>query len=453
MPLEKNQIIPLVIESISNDGNGVGRFQGQAVFVPGSAVGDCLECKIIKAAKKYAVARIEQITEAGPGRVSSDCPASSQCGGCTFRHMTYKAELEAKYHFVADALQRIGGFSVIPQPPLPSPQINRYRNKVQYPVAAGANQAFYWGFFATRSHRIVTCDDCLLQPELINRVAAHTATVLGQLGLSPYQEQNQSGLVRHIGLRRGHYTGQILVCLVVTRFDFEGKDRLAAALTKSFPEITTILLNKNNANTNVIYGPQSEILYGDGWIEDTLCGVPLRLNEHTFSQVNTLAAEQLFALVQQLAAPSNETVLLDLYCGTGVIGLSMAGKCRQLVGVELTPQSIESARQSATAMGLANTRFICGDAGNAAQQLASERLHPHIVVVDPPRKGMDIEAAQAILQMCPQRIVMVSCNPSTLARDLRLLADGGYQLNSAHPVDMFPRTRHVECVCLLERTS
>lgn len=452
MPLHKNQIVPLTIDSISNDGNGVGRFEGQVVFVPGTACGDSLQVKIIRPSNRYAFGRVEQVVAAGPSRIKADCPASAQCGGCSFRHISYEAELEAKHGFVADALKRIGGLAVVAKAPLSSPQEARYRNKVQYPVAADAEGKLCWGFYAARSHRIVSCEDCLLQPKVVNDIAGRTALVLEKLGMAPYSEETQKGLVRHIALRHGHYSGQLLLCLVVTSLNFKGREDLAAQLLALCPEITTIILNKNTTRTNVIYGKQSEVIYGDGWIEDRLCEVPLKLNERTFAQVNTLAAEQLFGLVRQLAAVDKDTVLLDLYCGTGVIGLSMARDCKTLIGVEVVAESVESAKQSASAMKVDNTRFLCEDAGSAAARLAQEGLRPQVVVVDPPRKGMDAPAMEALLAMEPKRVVMVSCNPATLARDLLLLNKAGYEIKEVQPVDMFPRTKHVECVALAEHS-
>lgn len=450
MPLHKNQIISLVIENISSDGNGVGRFDGMAVFVPATAAGDVLQVKIVKPSKSYAYGRIEQIVTPGEGRQIPDCPISGVCGGCSFRHLTYTAELAAKQAFVDDAVRRLGKLDFPASPILPSPEADRYRNKVQYPLAADPDGALAYGFYADRSHRVIPCQDCLLQPLATNRLAAHIVAVLAQMGADAYDETTHRGLVRHITLRRGAHSGEVLVCLVLNGTALPNNNAFVAALTAAHPEIKTIVLNQNWDATNVIHGKTSTAIYGPGVISDTLCGVPMQLNEHTFAQVNTPAAQQLFSVARSFAAPGRDTTLLDLYCGTGVIGLSMARQCKALLGVELVAEAVESARQSAAQMGLANTRFICADAGEAARALAEEGSKPDVIVLDPPRKGASPEALAAIVRLAPARVVMVSCNPATMARDLAELAGAGYHLSRLQPVDLFPRTKHVECVALME---
>lgn len=449
MPYHKNQIIPLQIDSISSDGSGVGRHEGKVIFVPNTAVGDVLQVQILKDTKTHAFARVHQIVTPGEGRVKPDCPISATCGGCSFRHLSYEAELAAKRGFVQDALQRIGHLDIEVPPVLPSPAQNRYRNKAQYPVAANAGGELVYGFYAARSHRIIPCADCLLQPEILNQIAARSAQLLSQMNIPAYNEATHTGLVRHIYLRRGGHSGQIMLCLVLAHPALPHAEELASILTAEFPEITTILLNINTAKTNVILGRQNTILHGPGFIEDSLCGVPLRLGPFSFSQVNTPGAEQLFGLAKAYAALQTGDTLLDLYCGAGVIGLSMATDAKQLIGIEVVPESIKNARASAQQMGLSNTRFLCADAGEAAAQLAVEGIRPTVITADPPRKGCDEATINAMLQMAPQRIVMVSCNPATLARDLAALSNGGYHVQKLQPVDLFPRTKHVETVVLL----
>lgn len=450
--LHKNQLIQLTITSLSSDGNGVGRYEGKAVFVPGTAPGDTLTVRVVKDAKQYTYGRVEQVVTPGPGRITPDCPIALRCGGCTFRHLTYEAELAAKHTFVQDALRRIGGLDITAQPVMPSPAVNRYRNKAQYPVAPGSDDSgILYGFYADRSHRIIPCADCLLQPETVNRIAARTAQLLREIGVSAYDETAHSGLVRHIYIRQGWHSGEVMLCLVTTTHHFPQKELLADTLRADFPEITTILLNINPDKTNVILGQKNVLLYGSGVIHDTLCGVPLQLGPLSFSQVNTPGAEQLFAIAKQFAAPSPDDTLLDLYCGAGVIGLSMAREVKQLIGVEIVAEAIENAKAAANEMGLSNTRFLCADAGTAAAQLAQEGARPSIITVDPPRKGCDEATIAAMLAMQPQRIVMVSCNPATLARDLARLVQGGYTVQAVQPVDMFARTKHVECVVLMSK--
>ncbi|MDL2218826.1 23S rRNA (uracil(1939)-C(5))-methyltransferase RlmD [Ruminococcaceae bacterium OttesenSCG-928-O06] len=451
MPLVKNQLIPLSIGAISSDGNGIGRHDGQAVFVPATAVGDTVQVRITKVQKQYAYARPEEVLQPGPGRREEDCPVSRVCGGCNFRHLTYEAELCAKQGFVADALRRIGHLDVSPRPICPSPQEDRYRNKVQYPVAAGQNGELLTGFYAAHSHRVVPCQDCLLQPQLLNRIAARAAALLQGAGAAAYNEATQTGLVRHLYLRQSTQSGGVLLCFVLAGRALPGGGTVETALLQKFPEIETIVLNHNPKNTNVVLGRENRVLYGKGTLNDSLCSVPLKLGVHSFAQVNAAGAEKLFGFAAAFAAPQKHEVLLDLYCGTGVIGLSMAASAKRLIGVDIVPPAIESARESAQKMGLSNTNFLCADAAGAAARLAAQGEKPDVIVLDPPRKGAGAATLQAVLAMAPQRIVMVSCNPATLARDLAILATGGYAVDIVQPVDLFPRTKHVECVCLLTK--
>lgn len=451
MPLAKNQIIQLQIDSLSSDGNGVGRFEGQVIFVPACAPGDTLDVRIVKTAKNHAFGKIENIACSGAGRQASDCPISAYCGGCSFRHILYNTELIAKQGFVQDALRRIGGQTITCLPILPSPQEHHYRNKAQYPVTQNDEGELVYGFYAQRSHRIIPFDKCRLQPEIVNSIASYAAESLHQLGVTGYNEAQGSGLVRHICIRKAVHTEETLLCLVLTSPSFPCQKEFIAAMVNKFPCITSIVFNINKKRTNVIYGEKNLAVFGCGEMQDSIAGVPLWLGPVSFSQVNTYGAELLFSIVKEWAALQPEDILLDLYCGAGVIGLSMASACKKMIGVEIVPESIQSARRSAQAMGLSNTSFYCEDAGSAAARLAAEGIRPDVITVDPPRKGCDTATLQAIITMQPRRIVMVSCNPATMARDVAVLADNGYTIQKVQPVDMFPRTRHVECIVLLER--
>ena len=454
MPLQKNQIIPLTIQRLSNDGSGVGHWDGEAVFVPGTAPGDSIQARIVKDCKRYAFGIVEALETASPDRIPLDCPVAGPCGGCSLRHLRYQAELQAKEAAVADAFRRIGGLDVAIQPILPSPEVDRYRNKVQYPVGKDKDGHLCIGFYAGRSHRIVPCADCKLQPTVLNEIGNALCGLLEQYGVQPYDEQSGKGLVRHIFLRRGAHSGQIMVCLVCTRSRLPHADEIVQQLCRRFDAIRTILINVNREKTNVILGLENQILYGPGFIEDTLCGVPVQLGPLSFYQVNTPGAEQLYRVAAEYAASSSDDLLLDLYCGMGTIGLSMVQRCRELIGVEIIPEAIESAKANAARMGAevaAKSRFFCADAGEAASRLASEGLAPDIVVVDPPRKGCDQATLSAIVKMAPCRLVYVSCNPATAARDCAILQQSGYSVDKVQPVDMFPRTGHVETVILLSK--
>ena len=457
MPLQKNQILTLRIERLSSDGSGVAHSaDGEAVFVPGTAPGDEARVRIVKDCGRYAFGILDELLTPSPDRIPVDCPVAGPCGGCSLRHLDYAAELRAKQESVLDAFRRIGGLEVPVLDILPSPDVDRYRNKVQFPVGIDKNGVPCIGFYAGRTHRIVPCPDCKLQPSVLNEIGNALCAFFAQQVIRPYDEQSGKGLVRHIFLRRGAHSGQIMVCLVCTRAKLPHAEQLCTALRGQFPAISTILLNVNAKNTNVILGSENHILYGPGYIEDTLCGVPVRLGPLSFYQVNTLAAERLYGVAAQYAQLTPDDTLLDLYCGMGTIGLSMAGQCRELIGVEIVPEAIESAKANAARMGeavAAKSRFFCADAGQAATQLAAEGLHPDIVMLDPPRKGCDEATLSAVARMAPKRVVYVSCNPATAARDAAWLEQNGYHAEKVQPVDLFPRTKHCECVLLMSKVQ
>ena len=457
MPLQKNQILTLRIERLSSDGSGVAHSaDGEAVFVPGTAPGDEARVRIVKDCGRYAFGILDELLTPSPDRIPVDCPVAGPCGGCSLRHLDYAAELRAKQESVLDAFRRIGGLEVPVLDILPSPDADRYRNKVQFPVGIDKNGVPCIGFYAGRTHRIVPCPDCKLQPSVLNEIGNALCAFFAQQGIRPYDEQSGKGLVRHIFLRRGAHSGQIMVCLVCTRAKLPHAEQLCTALRGQFPAISTILLNVNAKNTNVILGSENHILYGPGYIEDTLYGVPVRLGPLSFYQVNTLAAERLYGVAAQYAQLTPGDTLLDLYCGMGTIGLSMAEQCRELIGVEIVPEAIESAKANAARMGeavAAKSRFFCADAGQAATQLAAEGLHPDIVMLDPPRKGCDEATLSAVVRMAPRRVVYVSCNPATAARDAAWLEQNGYHAEKVQPVDLFPRTKHCEAVLLLSKLN
>ena len=455
MPLQKNQILTLRIERLSSDGSGVAHSpDGETVFVPGAAPGDEADVRIVKDCKRYAFGILDHLRTPSPDRIPVDCAVAGPCGGCSLRHLDYTAELRAKQENVTDAFRRIGGLDVPVLDICPSPEVDRYRNKVQFPVGLDKNGNPCIGFYAGRTHRIVPCPDCKLQPGVLNDIGNALCRFFAENGIQPYNEETGRGLVRHIFLRRGAHSGQIMVCLVCTRPNFPHADALCTRLREQFADIATILLNVNSKNTNVILGTETHTLYGPGYIEDTLCGVPVQLGPLSFYQVNTLAAERLYGIAAQYAQLTPDDLLLDLYCGMGTIGLSMVDHCRELVGVEIVPEAIESAKSNAARMGdavAAKSCFFCADAGQAATRLAAEGLHPDVVMLDPPRKGCDEATLSAVVRMAPRRVVYVSCNPATAARDAAWLEQNGYHAEKVQPVDLFPRTKHCETVVLLSK--
>ncbi|MBR2028875.1 MAG: 23S rRNA (uracil(1939)-C(5))-methyltransferase RlmD [Oscillospiraceae bacterium] len=447
--IKKNDIITLEITDISSDGNGVGKYENIAVFVPMTAVGDVCKVKILKVLSSYCFGKTEEIITPSPDRTENKCPNFAKCGGCDFLHISYEAEKTAKRNFVKSCFERIGKIDVPVNGTLSCDKIHRYRNKAQFPVRKDENGKAITGFFAQRSHRIIPCNDCLLQPELLNEIAEYIVDRLNQLGIKAYDEEKFTGLIRHIYFRYGEVTDQLMVCLVSTRRKVWKIDVLVKDLTEKYPMIKTVVLNINDKNTNVILGEENIMLFGDGNIQDILCGVKITLSPHSFYQVNREGAEHLYTIAKNALKLTKDDTLLDLYCGAGTIGLSMAKDVKTLVGVEIIPEAIENAKENAKVNKIKNARFICSDAGMAAQMLAGEGFRPSAVVLDPARKGCDENTLNAVLTMAPERIAMISCNPSTAARDCRYLAENGYKVEFIQPFDMFPRTKHCECVVLL----
>ena len=448
--LQKNQLIPLEIQSVTNEGSGVGRYEGMAVFVPGTAPGDRLTVRVVKVLSSYCYGIVEELLEPGPGRVEPACPVCRRCGGCSLQHLSYQAELAVKEGWVRDSLRRIGGLDVPVRPILGSPLELRYRNKAQYPIAKGKDGACC-GFYAPRSHTVIPAEGCLLQPAFFGEIAAAVCRYIDRSGEEPYDEKTGKGLFRHLFLRWGEAAGEVMVCLVVNGRKIPEPQSLVSSLLGVCPQISSILVNTNTQKTNVILGKETRVLFGAPAIHDILCGVRVKISPLSFYQVNRRGAELLYRQAAELAALTPEDVLLDLYCGAGTIGLSMASRVRELIGVEAVESAVLDARENARENGVENARFLLSDAGKAAGELLAQGLSPTVAVLDPPRKGCDAATLEAVAAMAPSRVVMVSCNPATLARDLAILSKKGYRPAAVQPVDMFPRTAHVETAALFTR--
>lgn len=450
--LKKNQIEEAEITAMSSDGNGIAKIDGMVVFVPYTAVGDKLKIRIVKVQKNYSFGIIEEMLQPSPDRVDDHCPVYKKCGGCAFRHISYEAELRHKAEFVQSNLRRLGGLDPVMLPITPSPLVQGYRNKAQYPIREydGKIEA---GFFAKRSHRVISCASCDLQTAFFEQILEYTKQFLEEYHISAYDEQTGKGKVRHLYIRYGEVSGEVMVCLVVNSERLPHAAEYVEGLLKVCPQVVSVVLNSNREQNNVILGQKCITLYGKDTIEDTLCDVRFELSPLSFYQVNRQAAEKLYRLAAEMAQFEGNELLIDLYCGAGTIGLSMASKVRELIGVEIVPDAVENAKENAKRCGVENARFICADAKEAAAQLAAENLHPDVIVVDPPRKGCDLEVLQAISAMAPKRLVMISCNSASLARDCKELEALGYHLEKAAPVDLFPRTTHVETVVLLSKLN
>ena len=447
--MNKNDIVTLEITGLTNEGFGVAHCDGMAVFVPYSAVGDVAECRVVKVMKTYAYARLERIISPSSDRIEPDCEVFGRCGGCCFRHIAYEAELRAKEGFVKEAFRRIGGLDIPIEPIISAADTARYRNKAQLPVEE-INGKTVCGFYSPRSHRVVSCSDCRLAPKVFSEIIGVILDYHKSCGLSCYDPESCRGLLRHIYLRRGHYSGETAVCLIVSE-KTDAYSGLVPLLTSRFPDIKTVLLNINSADTNVILGNREYPLYGDGTISDTICGVNVKIAARSFYQVNTPAAEAVYRKAGEYANLSGDETLLDLYCGAGTVGLSMIRGAARLIGVEVVEEAVKNARENAERNGVKNAEFIVGDAGKIAKMLAERGERPDVIVVDPPRKGCDTLTLDSIVKMSPKRVVMISCNPATAARDVKYLAERGYTAQKACPADMFPRTQHVETVVQLSK--
>lgn len=454
MELKKNQSVELTVTGYTAEGNGVGRFQGIAVFVPQAAAGDRLQVKILKTAKSYAYGKIERILSPSADRVAADCPRFATCGGCVYRHIRYRAELAAKQRRVQDAVERIAGFHfTVLNPIVGAEHPDHYRNKAQLPVGAAPDGGVTLGFYAACSHRIVDCGACLLQPEVFASAAEAFRTWQKRTREDVYNEKTGRGHLRHLFLRLAEATGEVMVCIVVNGNGVHDEPGLVEALRKNVPGLASVVINSNRERTNVILGPKCRTVWGRDFITDELCGLSFRISPLSFYQVNREQAERLYGIAADFAGLTGRETVLDLYCGTGTIGLSMAKNAGRVIGVEIVGQAVEDAKKNAAENGVENAEFLCMDAAKAADMLKNRGERPDVVVLDPPRKGCGPELIGAVAKMAPRRVVYVSCNPETLARDLKRFALLGFKTMQITPVDLFPRTAHVECVVLMSRIS
>ena len=445
--LEKNKIYETVITDYTAEGQGVARIDGCAVFVPNAIVGEKCLVRIEKVGKTWAAGKMTEILERSPHRVNRECPVAKLCGGCDFWHMDYEEECRLKADRVRQTLNRIGGENLEEIPLLAAPTCHGYRNKAQYPVASQKNKV-YAGFFKAGTHQVIANERCLILPEETDCVKAVVENYVNHYKVSAYDETTHTGLLRHIYVRKGTVSRQILVCLVVNGRKLPKPEALIGKL-KEIPGFTTLVLSVNTRQGNAVLGDEFMTLYGPGCIEDTLCGLTFRLSPRSFYQVNHHQAQRLYEAAITQAQITKEDLVLDLYCGVGTITLCMAKAAGKVIGVEVIDQAVQDAKDNAKRNGIENAEFLCADAGKAALQLEEQGIRPDVVVVDPPRKGLNSDAIEALAKMSPRRIVYVSCDPATLARDVALLKERGYRLKNALAADLFPRCAHVESIVCL----
>ncbi|TDF95487.1 23S rRNA (uracil(1939)-C(5))-methyltransferase RlmD [Paenibacillus piri] len=513
LPVVKNGEYEADIVGIGHEGEGVGRVSGFTLFIPGALPGERVLAKVVKLKKQYGYGKLVRILESSPDRIAAPCPIYKQCGGCQLQHLSYEAQLRYKRQLVVDNLERIGklkvaagsgalgerggsrdessgdacdgglgqqrlsaaasgavardGIVVLPTIGMSEPW--RYRNKAQVPIGLGAagsgasaagaaglsgaaeEGGLVGGFYAQGSHRIIDMDECLIQQENNDLVVAEVKRIARELGIRPYSEETHKGLLRHVVARYGFNTGDIMIVLVTNGVDIPHADELVGLLRAAIPGVKSICQNINTGRTNVIFGDRTKVLCGDDVIYDTIGDVRFAISARSFYQVNPVQTEVLYGKALDFAGLSGEETVIDAYCGIGTISLFLAQRARQVYGVEIVSEAIDDARRNAQLNGVRNVQFEVGPAEEVIPAWKRQGIAPDVIVVDPPRKGCDAALLETILEMRPDRVVYVSCNPSTLARDLRVLEDGGYTTVAVQPVDMFPHTTHVECVVVIYR--
>ena len=448
MELAKNQEHTVTIEGYGEGGMGVARIDGRVVFVHGALRGEKCRVLILKTLKSVAFAKVLEVIEPSSERITPDCPYFPRCGGCTYRHIRYEEELRLKKQRVQDNLSRIGGSDVTVEEILGARDTLRYRNKAQYPVSKDGAV----GFYRARTHEVIECEHCLLVKPEADAAAEALSEYMQSCRVAGYDEKTGRGLVRHLYIR-SNAAGESLVCVLVNGDKLPKEDRLVTLLRDACPKCTGIVLGTNTKKGNVILGDRYRTLWGSDRLEDTLCGKTFRLSVPSFYQVNRVQAERLYAKAIEFAGLTGQETVLDLYCGAGTITLALSDHAKKVLGAEIVPEAIDDARENAARNGVKNAEFFCGDASDVAKKLARENLRPDVITVDPPRKGLAADVVESIAEMQPQRVVYVSCDSATMARDVKRLADLGYTAQRACAVDMFPRADHVETVCLLSKLN
>ncbi|MFY9447224.1 MAG: 23S rRNA (uracil(1939)-C(5))-methyltransferase RlmD [Dethiobacteria bacterium] len=449
--LSLKDIVELTVTGINSRGEGVARHRGFTVFVPGALPGDRVQAQVISLKKNYGRALLQSLLEPSPRRVSPPCPLFGECGACQLLHLDYAAQLEYKRELVRQALDRIAGLPEVPV--LPVVGMERplaYRNKAQLPVARQGDQVVA-GFYALRSHRIVDCSGCLLQHPLNNAALEAVREAVGELNIPLYDEATGRGQLRYVVARTSWSREELILVLVTAGSRLHRSEELVGLLRERLPALKGVVQNINRSRGNYAFGPENRLLFGRDRLTEELLGLTFQLSPQAFFQVNPLQTEVLYRLAREAASLSGKERVLDLFCGVGTIALVMAGEAGQVVGVEVNDAAVEDARRNARLNGITNAVFRCGDAAAVAEELAEAGETFDVVVLDPPRKGCEGRLLEKIPELKPQRMVYVSCNPSTLARDLKILAGQGYRAHYVQPVDMFPHTCHVECVVLITR--
>ncbi len=453
--LIKDNIVTVRINEINNLGSGVGKLaeNGMVIFVNGAVTGELVRAKLIKVNKSYCVGKLEEIIESSLHREDNFCSAPLSCGGCVYRHINRKHELELKKSYVEHSFIKVGLSDVKINDVLYLKNRDGYRNKAQYPIGQGKN-GIIAGFYAAKTHKIIPCTSCALQPNIFSDILNSFCEFATEKKITAYDEESGKGLLRHLYLRRGENTGEIMVTVVINGSTLPCLDEFVTFMTYRYPDVKSIMLNENKKSTNVVLGEKYTCIFGNPYITDVLCGKKFKISPGSFYQVNHNCAELLYSTAAEIADFKGDETVLDLYCGIGTIGLSMADKVREIIGIEIVPEAVQCAKENAKLNGIKNAEFYCGDASSAAlllEEAARSRggLRPDAVIIDPPRKGSTPELIEYLSDLNIPKVIYISCDPDTLARDCVLFRELGYSIGAVTPVDMFPATGHVECCVLL----
>lgn len=448
-PVQKNEYIDVVFEDLTHEGNGVAKVDGYPLFVPNGLPGEKAKIKVIKLNKGYGFGRLIELYEKSPDRVEPNCPIYKECGGCQLQHLSYPGQLRAKHNQVQEVLTRIGKIeNAIVHPVLGMEDPWRYRNKAQVPVGEREG-GLIAGFYQKRSHDIIDMEACLIQQEKNDEVVQSIKRICEKHGVRAYNEQTHKGTLRHIMARYGMKTGEIMVVLITRNTDLPNKNQIIQDIIQSNPDIKSIVQNINTKKTNVIFGVETKVLWGNEFIYDYIGNIRFAISARSFYQVNPEQTKVLYDQALKYAGLSGKETVIDAYCGIGTISLFLAQQAKKVYGVEIVPEAIEDAKRNAKLNEIENVEFAVGEAETVIPKWYEDGVKADVLVVDPPRKGCDETLLQTIIEMKPKKVVYVSCNPATLARDLRILEDGGFKTAEVQPVDMFPQTMHVEAVAVL----
>ena len=449
--IKKNNVYTIEITDVTSEGNGVGKINDFVVFVPGTVTGDVAEVTIIKLQKSYAYGKVKNIITPSDKRQEPKCGVFSKCGGCSLMHIKYEHQLEIKKGIINNALKRIGGIDHEADELIGAENPFRYRNKMIFPVGEDKTGKTVCGFYRERSHDIIPLDDCFLGCEFNSKILAAVKEYMMECNVKAYDEKTHKGVIRRVFSRVGAVSGEIMIVISANSEKFSEKDVLIEKIRKKSENIVSIILNVNTKKTNLVLGEKNKVLFGKDTIKDILCGVEYEISPHSFYQINHSQTEKLYAKALEYAEIKKDDVVMDIYCGIGTISLSAAKTAGKVIGVEIVPQAIEDAKENAKRNGIVNAEFYCADAAELVPELIKNGVKPDVIILDPPRKGSDEKTLSAITSVSPERIVYVSCNPATLARDLKFLGEKGYNVEKVCGVDMFPETNHVETVVKLCR--